>query len=207
MTAEILAILAAGPHDQDHLVKLLGCLPAALRAALRHLKAAGQIKRTGVKAKWALAAYTAKAGRRLDPDPPDLAEQIAAFLTDGPKSAVSIGTAFGWSKTTTQRRLTDLSRQRAIKLVGRGRMALWALPSYVPPPVIPKAIPFTFGRPPVHVATALRQAGPSATIAKDADPSWWVGEPQDGFTDVATAQFDRMRTSKEHFRIGFRILQ
>jgi DNA-binding Lrp family transcriptional regulator len=207
MTSEILALLEEGPQDHIHLADLLRVEPRELRGPLKHLKTTGQIKRTGIEEKWALASYTAPQGRRQDPDPPDLTASIIAFLAEGPKSALSISTAFGWGRTTTQRRLTALVAEHAIKRVGKGRTARWALPGYVPPAVEAKAPAFAHGRTPVHPATKLRQAGPAASVSKDIEPSWWVGASRTGWSEALAQRQIALRESVAAKWVPLRLLQ
>lgn len=61
-----------------------------------------------------------------------------------------------------------------------------------------RAMPFT-ATPKIHVEPDRSEAVPTS--------SWWTECKQAGFTQRAEREFLRMRRSKEHFRIGLRILQ
>jgi hypothetical protein len=51
----------------------------------------------------------------------------------------------------------------------------------------------------------LRQS--KTPVPADVAPSWWCAVPANGFTNVAVAHAERMRSSKEHFQVRLRLLQ
>src|ERR1051325_7725002 len=177
MTDEILALLEEGPQAFAQLRAWLSAENDSLRHELRRLVAAGQIKRTGVDEKWALASYVAPNGR-----PPaqhgELDGSVLAVLAAGPMPSSRVATQLHRRKTAVIEALRRLEAAGQTRRIGAYNETAWVLASYTGPEPTRSASP----RPRRRSKTATEAGLPrvrlnaetTITVTTDLAPSWWA---------------------------------
>lgn len=183
--AAIFALLEERPYRTTELAEIL-TLPPGMHNVLKGLAKTGSIRRTGDD-RWALVEYA--------------------------------GVAQDKSTESVTRRM-DARRDQAQGTEPERRSRPTVAAETVPPaPNTPAAVvdgtlvaePLIAPTPPsARHGRALRQPHerpPSITIDKDRTPSWWVNLPQNGFTDAALSQQERMRGSRENLHVPLRMIQ
>lgn len=183
---DILALLEETPYHEAELVEALGVSARVVRVALKALKRAGQVKRTGEVGKWALTSYVAPIGRKPQVDRQALRLALLAALAAKPlRTAALVAAMPGFSRTNIRVEADLMVKAGKLQHVGASRTARWALPGVVlAAPAKPKSstpASSLLGDQGTKIYPAARATiGESdATVitkkkAKPSDDSWWT---------------------------------
>jgi hypothetical protein len=121
----------------------------------------------------------------------DLAAKILALVEPGPKRTAEIAAALDIATSTAILHLKPMLRDGRLEKIGGGPQQAWCLPSFPRQTFYPTAKSQRPGTRQPH------ERPPSAKIAKDRPPSWWVGLSREQLEATARDRAAGMSAARE----------